>query len=185
MRQAAETGQDAYDLILSQAAKRDGHLLLLPHFAGSGTPHGDPLSKGAILGLTLGTTRADIVRAIVEAVCFDLRQNLESLQSLGFDIQEMRATGGGARSPFWLQLKADITGVPVISLRHQESGCLGAAILAGLEIGRFRSVEEAVAALIHLGVTYEPDPARHRQYEERYGLYREIYSRLADIHHRL
>ena len=101
---AQETGTDPYDLIFNDAGPGPSPVLLLTHFSGSGTPHFDTQSKGALLGLTFATTRADVARAILEGLCFELRYNLEVLQSGGVAIQELRAIGGGGGLPLWVRL---------------------------------------------------------------------------------
>jgi len=185
MDQARARGQDAYELLLQGASPEPTSLLLLPDFAGSGTPAFDTASKGAILGLTFGTTKTDLAKAILEGLTFELRLNLDLLREGGVRIDELRAIGGGARSELWLQLKADITGVPVVAPRITEAASWGAALLAGLGAGRFASATEAAEETVHLDRWFEPDSARAARYEERYGLYREVYPRLKDLHHRM
>ncbi len=113
--QAQAEGRDAYDLILQDAAPEPSPLLVLPHFAGSGTPTFDTASKGAILGLTFATSKTDLAKAILEGLTFELRVNFDLLRAGGVQIEELRAIGGGARSDLWVQLKADVLGVPVAS----------------------------------------------------------------------
>ena len=185
MGQARASGQDAYELLLQGASPEPASLLLLPDFAGSGTPTFDTASKGAILGLTFGTTKTDLAKAILEGLTFELRLNLDLLREGGVRIDELRAIGGGARSELWLQLKADITGVPVVVPRITEAASWGAALLAGLGAGRFASATEAAEETVHLDRWFEPDAARAARYEERYALYREVYPRLKDLHHRM
>ena len=182
---ARTSGQDAYELLLQGASPEPTSLLLLPDFAGSGTPAFDTASKGAILGLTFGTTKTDLAKAILEGLTFELRLNLDLLKEGGVRIDELRAIGGGARSELWLQLKADITGVPVVAPRITEAASWGAALLAGLGAGRFASATEAAEGTVHLDRWFEPDAARAARYEERYALYREVYPRLKDLHHRM
>ena len=160
-------------------------LLVLPHFAGSGTPTFDTASRAAVLGLTFATTRSDVARAILEGLTYELRLNLEVLRAGGVSIDVLRAIGGGARSPVWLQLKADVTGIPVVAPRVTEAAALGAAILAGSAAGCFASAEEAAERFLELTATYTPDAARHAAYSERFELYREVYPAVAPIAHRL
>jgi xylulokinase len=180
-----QTGADAYDLILQPAADQPSSLLLLPHFSGSGTPHFDTESKGALLGLTFATSRADVARAILEGLTFELRYNLEVLKNGGVRIDELRAIGGGARSPIWLKLKADITGIPVTVPRITEAASWGAAILAGVGAGVYTSPAEAVRQTLRFERTIEPDPASQAYYEDRYGIYRQMYPLLAGLLHHL
>jgi sugar (pentulose or hexulose) kinase len=183
--EAGEKGQDPYEMILGRLPPGPSGLFVLPHFNGSGTPWCDLSSRGAILGLTLSTTRHDIARAILESQSYELAINLKELERAGVRVEELRAVGGGARSPLWLQIKADVLDRPITTLRVREAACLGAAILAGAAVGVYASVEEGVERTVAVGSTYRPDPARHRKYAGRLELYREVYPALARIHHRM
>ena len=185
MRKAQASGRDAYDLLLQDASSEPTPLLLLPDFAGSGTPRFDTASKGAILGLTFATKKADLAKAILEGLTFELRLNLDLLRDGGVSIDELRAIGGGARSELWLQLKADITGLPVVAPRITEAASWGAAMLAGVGAGQFASAAEAAEETVHLDRRFEPAPKRVERYEERFALYRELYPTLKGIHHRM
>ncbi len=185
LARASETDADAYELILAGASAEPTRLLVSPHFAGAGTPTFDTASKGAILGLTFSTTRTDIAKAILEGLTYELRLNLDLLQAGGVAIDVLRAIGGGARSALWLQLKADVTGIPVITPRVTEAAAFGAALLAGTGAGLFPSAAAGAERFLELTQTYEPDPARHAAYTRRYELYREVYPAVAPISHRL
>jgi xylulokinase len=185
MRQVQASGRDAYELLLQDASPEPTSLLLLPDFAGSGTPTFDTNSKGAILGLTFATQKSDLAKAVLEGLTFELRLNLDLLKEGGVRIDELRAIGGGARSDLWLQLKADITGVPVIAPRITEAASWGAALLAGVGAGHFASAAEIAEETVHLERRFEPDPGRMACYEERFALYREVYPTLKSIHHRM
>jgi xylulokinase len=185
MREAQASGQDAYELLLRDASPEPTSLLLLPDFAGSGTPTFDTASKGAILGLTFATDKTDLAKAILEGLTFELRLNLDLLKDGGVSIDELRAIGGGARSDLWLQLKADITGIPVVVPRITEAASWGAALLAGIGAGHFASAAEAAEGSVHLERRFEPDAGRMARYEERFGLHREVYPALKSIHHRM
>ena len=185
MERAAAEGVDAYDLVLGTAPAGPSGLLVLPHFAGAGTPIFDTASRGAVLGLTFGTTRSDLARGIVEGLTYELRLNLDLLRSGGVPIDVLRAIGGGARSSYWLQLKADITGIPVVTPRVTEAAALGAALLAGAGAGCFPSAAEAAQRFLVLSRTFTPEPARHAEYTRLYELYREVYPAVAPISHRL
>ncbi len=184
-RRAAESGQDAYDLILSGAGPDPSPLLVLPHFAGSGTPTFDTASKGAILGLTFAAGKTDLAKAILEGLTFELRLNLELLRGSGIAIDELRAIGGGARSPLWLQLKADITGIPVVTPRVTQAACWGAALLAGAGAGYLPHVARAAEASVVLERRFEPDAPRSAAFDARYRLYRRLYPAVAPICHEL
>jgi xylulokinase len=185
VKQAVEKGLDAYDLILSQTSPAPTGLLLLPHFAGSGTPTFDTTSKGAILGLTFSTTKSDLAKAVLEGLTYELQINLDVLRQGGVQINELRAIGGGARSPLWLQLKADITGIPVVVPRVTEAACWGAALLAGVGAGCFDSIAPASEQSVVLTETYQPDPDRSKRYAELFAVYQKLYPTIKDILHQL
>lgn len=184
-RAAARTGDDPYDLILANAPDGPTGTLVLPHFAGSGTPWMDTSSKGAFVGLSFDTDRATLAKAILEGVTFELRVNVDLLREGGVRIQELHAVGGGARSALWLQLKADVCGLPLRIPQVTEAACLGAALLAGAASGVYRDLPAAVDEVIRFRERIEPDPARQEQYEERYQLYRDLYPRLRPLLHRM
>jgi len=185
MYRSAQDNTDAYDLMLAGASADPTGLLVLPHFSGSGTPTFDTSSKAAILGLTYATTRADIAKAILEGLTYELRLNLDLLNAGGVQIDVLRAIGGGAKSPLWLQLKADITGIPVVTPKITEAAGFGAALLAGVGVGIFPSAAEAADRFLQLTDEYYPDPARHAAYNHQFELYRLVYPAVAPITHLL
>lgn len=183
--QARRDGSDAYDLILNGASPEPTSLLVLPHFAGSGTPTFDTASKGAILGLTFNTTRTDLAKAILEGLTYELRVNFDLLRDGGVTIDELRAIGGGARSALWTQLKADVLGVTVAVPRVTDAACWGAALLAGLGAGCYADLAQAAEAALHFDHRFTPDPARQTLYDQRYALYRQVYPAVSPINHLL
>ena len=182
---AAITAQDAYDLLLADAPAGPTSLLLLPHFAGSGTPTLDTQSKGALLGLTFATTQAEIAKAILEGLTFELRLNLDLLRAAGAPIAELRAVGGGARSKLWLQLKADICNIPLAVPQVTEAACLGAAVLGGVAAGVYASFDEAVQKTVHMRRRVEPDAEQSTAYAPRFALYQQMYPLLGELLHRM
>jgi xylulokinase len=183
--QARAEGRDVYNLLISKATDGVVQPMVLPHFTATGTPHHDPISKGAILGLALETTAGDIIKAVLDGVTFEMKLNLSLLDQAGVRIDVIRAIGGGSRSPVWLQLKADMFRRPVVRLDVEEAPCLGAALCAGVATGAYGSFQEAVDAAVHEGDRYEPNNERADQYDERFAIYRDLYPALADINHRL
>jgi xylulokinase len=182
-QEAQAAGRDAYDLILSGAPEGPTGLLVLPHFSGSGTPWLDTRSRGAILGLNFGTTQAALAKAILEGLTFELRINLDLLREGGVSIQELHAVGGGARSPLWLQLKADICQVPLRVPEVTEAACLGAALLAGVAAGIYPDLSTAVDKTVHFRRRIEPTPAT--SYLRLYELYRQLYPTLIPLQREL
>jgi xylulokinase len=185
LHQSARSNADAYDLILAGASADPTGLLVLPHFSGSGTPTFDTGSKAAILGLTFATTRAEVAKAILEGLTYELRLNLDLLKTGGVKIDVLRAIGGGAKSALWLQLKADVTGIPVVTPGITEAAGFGAALLAGVGAGLFSSAAEAANRFLQLTNEYVPDPLRHSAYTRQFELYRQVYPAIAPITHQL
>jgi xylulokinase len=185
MEQAAATGADAYDLLLRDAPAGPTGLLLLPHFAGSGTPTLDVHSKGAILGLTFATTKAEIAKAVLEGLTFELRTNLDLLRANGGEIAELHAVGGGARSDLWLQLKADICNTPLRVPAVTDAACLGAALLAGVGASVYPDLTAAVADTVQWRRRVEPSATMLSAYDQRYALYCSVHPLLARLLHDL
>ncbi len=185
VREAAEKGSDSYEAITSRMPQGISPVLILPHFNGSGTPLCDLQSRGAIVGLSMATTRHDIAKAVLEALCFELRLNCQTLREAGLRHDELVAVGGGARSHAWLQMKADVLGCPVRTLAVREAACLGAGLLAGTACGMYGSIDEAVGTAVRTTHMYEPATARAREYEERFALYRTLYPALKTLNRKL
>jgi xylulokinase len=116
-------------------------LMALPYFTQSGTPYFDTETRGAILGLRFSTKRSDILRALLEGIAFEMRLNLDILDRSDIRISELVATGGGARNPKWLQLRADVLNRPISVARTTEAGCLGVAMLAKAFFQPFRRLK--------------------------------------------
>jgi xylulokinase len=178
-------GKDVYDLILSEAPKEPTSIFILPHFTSTGTPHFDTESKGVIAGLRLSTTRGEIVRAVLEGVTYEMALNASVLGECGAEIDSFRAIGGGAKSPFWMQLKADLLGKPVHAMKVSEAVCLGASILAGTATGRYPSARQASLGLSKVERTYRPDARKAKIYKERFARYRELYPSLKTWLHKI
>jgi xylulokinase len=184
-KEAARLGKDAYDLLLEGVSPDPTSLLVLPHFAGSGTPTFNPASKGAVLGLTFDTDRKALIKAILEGLTFELRVNLDLLKEGGVAITELRAIGGGAKSDLWLQLKADITGVPVVVPEVTEAAAWGAAVLAGAGAGYFQDTATAALESVMVTQRFDPDPVRALRYAERFALYRQLYPAVRGLQRQL
>ncbi len=174
---AADTGADAYDLILASMPENPTRLMVLPYFTGSGTPHFDDHTPAAILGLRLTTSRGEVLRAILEGLCFELETNLRILASSGIPVRELRVTGGGARSHRWLQLKADIFNRPIFVPEVTEAGCLGAALLA-CATKENEEVSSLVDQWVRPGEAILPNSGRAEFYRERLAQYEQTYASL-------
>ena len=185
VKEAEAAGIGAYQLMETKAPGGPSSVLVLPHFNGSGTPWCDLESKGAILGLTMATTRHDIVKGILDSLTYELRINIETMRRAGINISELRSVGGAAKSPFWMQIKADITGCKVATLKVREAACLGAALLAGKAAGGYVNLDEAIRQTVALKDVYHPDKRAQTLYNEKYDVYTEIYDTLKNINSRL
>ena len=160
-------------------------LLFLPHLAGERSPHLDPRASGAFVGLTARHGRPQLTRAVMEGVVLSMRAGLEVMRALGAVVDEVRATGGGARSPLWLQLQADIYGRPIRRAAVDEGPAYGAALLAGVASGVFADIEAASAGVRLRESITEPDPERARRYAELYITFASLYPALRDAMHAL
>ncbi len=149
--QAAKEDIDSYDLLNLLAADAppgcDG-LVMLPHLMGAFSPHPNPEARGSFTGFTLSHNRSHFARAILEGVAFLLKLNLDFVQQAGVEVKEIRSTGGGARSPLWNQIKANVNNLPVITLHNEETALLGNAILAGVASGIFQTIDEGCASMV-------------------------------------
>jgi xylulokinase len=183
--EAAASGRDPYEVILSGLPEGPATVLFLPHLNGAGTPTCDTGSMGAIVGLTLATRRADVVKAMLECQSYELLQNLETLTSADITVRRVTAVGGGARSPVWLQVKADVLGLPIRTVQVNEAACLGAAVLAGAGAAVYSSVAEGARRAVRFGIEYHPVHSAHAAYGQRYAIYRGLHETLRPIHARL
>lgn len=183
--EAKKLGRNFYEYAHTKCEPKPSSVLALPHFNGSGTPLCDMDSKGAIVGLTLSTTRHDVLKGILDSLCYELRTNLDAMQKSGIIINELRAVGGGARSPMWLQTKANILGTVIKTMESKEAGCLGAAVLAAAGTGFYHSVEEACGKMTRTAGRYEPEPEMQKRYNEKYEVFLELYGSLKEINRRL
>lgn len=177
-----ETGIAPYTYIAAEAERApigSEGLVFLPYLTGERTPHKDPYARGAFIGLTLRHSRAHMARAVFEGVAFAMRDSIEIFRELGVPIEEVRASGGGARSAFWRQMQADVNNAPLVRTNVDEGPAYGAALLASVPAGIYGSVEEACDATIHVVDTCEPDTARSAAYGAWYDEYRDSYRALA------
>lgn len=173
---ACHAGISEYELLTKQAesvpAGSEG-LVFLPYLSGAGSPDFDPGAKGAFVGLTLGHGRGHFIRAIMEGVAYTLKANLDVLEGMGIGVTEIRALGGGAKSPLWNSIKASICGRKVITVQAAEEAAVGAVILAGVGVGAFDSVPAACDAIVKIDSVYEPSEADRVAYQAGFRRYQE------------
>ncbi len=184
MQVGKSTGMDAYELMgleASRVAPACEGLVMLPHLQGAMAPEANPKASGVFYGFTLRHGRGHFTRAIMEAVCFIVRRNIEVIESLGVPVQEIRALGGGARSRMWKQIEADIVGRPVVTTTNEEAATLGAAILAGKAVGLYSSVEEAAERMIQIKERFEPNSENRSIYDEAFATYVKLYDALCPL----
>jgi xylulokinase len=182
---AKRSNKDVYNIILKEIPKNPTNLFILPHFLATGTPYFDSNSKGVILGLTFGTKKNEVVKAILEGITYEMKLNLYYLKNAGVDISEIRTIGGGAKSDVWLQLKADMFNKKVVSLNVSESACLGVALLGGVAVGKYKSIYEAINNVVKVKKVFYPDFKKSKIYEDKFEIYKKIYPTLKDILHKI
>ena len=178
---AALAGADPYDFLTQEAAAAPAGsegLLFLPYLTGERTPYPDPNARGAFVGLTLRHGKPHMVRAVLEGVSYGLRDSLELIKGLGVPIEQVRASGGGARSPLWRQIQADVFNTELVLINITEGAAFCAALLAGVGAGEFKNVQEAVSSAIRVVSYTAPEPQAAATYERLYPVYRSLYGAL-------
>ena len=169
------SGYDELAELASEAPPGAEGLMFLPYLSGERAPHLNPTARGAFFGLTSRHDRSHMTRAVMEGVIFSLRDSLEIMRGLGVSIDQVRATGGGARNALWLQLQADVYDATVHRTEVEEGPAYGAALLSGISSGVYKDVEEACSR-VRLGEeTTSPDPKRAQVYDNYYEAYRSLY----------
>lgn len=153
----------------------ENHVYYLPYLMGERSPHNDPNARAVFIGMTMDTTRADMTQAVLEGVAFALRDSLEVAKSLGIKLERTKICGGGAKSPLWKKIVANVLNLKVDVIESEEGPAMGGAMLAAVACGEFKSVEEAAAKVVRIVDTVEPDQKLAAKYEERYAQFKEIY----------
>ncbi len=163
----------------------ENNVYFLPYLMGERTPHNNPNARGTFIGMTMDTTRADMTQAVLEGVAFALRDSFEIVKSLGVEIDRIRINGGGAKSPLWCKIIADVLNVKVDKINSTEGPAFGAAILAAVGCGRYANVEEATGKLIKVTGTTEQDPEEVERYNRKYEVFKELYPALKGIYDKM
>jgi xylulokinase len=153
-------------------------LFFLPYLSGERTPHADPDARGCFVGLTLAHTRGHLVRAIMEGVTYSMRDSLEIFEKLGVPIRQIRASGGGSRSPLWRQIQADMFGRRVVTINSEEGPAYGVALLAAVGAGAFQRIEEACDATIRVVQETTSNRAAKACYNRAFPIYQQLYHSL-------
>ena len=177
-------GKSSLDLFNEEAADinpgSDG-LVFLPYMSGERTPIWDPDAKGVYYGIDFSKTKGHFIRAAMEGTAYALKHNLDVAEEAGAKVTVMRAMGGSANSLLWTQIKSDITGKPIIVPSSDTATTLGAVILAGVGIGMYADLEEAVRLTVRDQRSHEPDQGKRAVYDENYNTYIELYQQLKGI----
>ncbi|MCR2046724.1 xylulokinase [Acetatifactor muris] len=153
----------------------ENHVYFLPYLMGERSPHNNPNARAVFLGMSMDTTRADMTQAVLEGVAFALRDSLEVAKSLGIELTRTKICGGGAKSPLWKKIIANVLNLKVDVIESEEGPAMGGAMLAAVACGEYDSVEEIAAKVVKVVETVEPDADLVAKYEERYGQFKEIY----------
>jgi xylulokinase len=175
----------SYDELMQEAGRAPAGsqgLQWLPYLMGERTPHLDAIARGGWVGLTARHTRADLIRSLIEGVSYSQKDCLDIVEQLGVPVSSVRASGGGARSPFWRQVLADVLRKRVATLSSQEGSAYGAALLAMVGTGEFSSVEEACSATIRETESLEPRQQESKVYAKGHAIYKALYPALRPVY---
>lgn len=175
------SSEKSYAALNSSVSSEPTGLLIMPHFSGAATPYMDSSSKAAVIGLTLEHNGSDLYKALMEGVTYEMMLNIEQLESFGIAPEKLYAVGGGASSPVWLQIKADILDRPVTSLDAKEAGACGTCMLTGVALGIYRDLYEAKEYFVKENKTFYPDRRRAGIYKRYYSAYKNIYGAVRPI----
>lgn len=159
----------------------NNHVYFLPYLMGERSPHNDANARGTFIGMTMDTTRSDMYQAVLEGVAFAIRDSFEVAKSLGIDIKSSKICGGGAKSPLWKKIFANVLGIRLDIIESEEGPGYGGAMLAAVACGEYASVEEAAAKLVKVVDTVEPDAEIAARYEERYRKFALVYPTVKEL----
>ena len=174
---------EVYDILTKEAAAApigSEGLFFLPYLSGERTPHADPDARGCFVGLTLAHTRGHMLRAVMEGVTHSMRDSLEIIEGLGVPVRQIRASGGGSRSPFWRQIQADVFGRKVVTINTEEGAAYGVALLAAVGAGEYKNIQEACKATIRVEKETAVDRSAKRTYDKAFPVYQQLYRSLKD-----
>ncbi|MEE3480572.1 MAG: xylulokinase [Lachnospiraceae bacterium] len=157
------------------------HVYYLPYLMGERAPHNDPAARSCFIGMTMDTSREDLTQAVLEGVAFGMRDSLEAARALGVDVKTSMVCGGGAKSPLWRKIFANVMNLPLTIPETEQGPGYGGAILAAVACGEYKDVKEATDALVHVTGTEEPDPSLVALYEERYHTFDRLYPALKEL----
>ena len=183
---ARQEGISVYDLLNRQAESvppgSEG-LMVLDYWQGNRTPYTDAQARGMLWGLSLRHEKKHIYRAIIEGICYGSEHIFRTLRENGLDLKEIIASGGPVKSQLWMQIHADVSGLPISLTRVADAGVLGSAILAAVGAGTYPNIQEAARHMVHADRRIEPDPARHQEYQFYVDKYIATYPQMRDLMH--
>jgi xylulokinase len=159
----------------------ENNVFYLPYLMGERSPHNDPNARAVFMGMSMDTTREDMTQAVLEGVSFGLRDSLEVARSLGIKIERTKICGGGAKSPLWKKMIANIMNLKVDVIESEEGPALGGAMLAAVGCGEYPDVETIAAKIVKVVDTVEPEPELVAKYETKYQKFRGIYPAMKQL----
>lgn len=173
--------EKCFDILNNNILNHPTNVMILPHFAGASTPYMDPFALGTITNLNLGTNRYEIYQACLESLSYEMLISINKLKKMGININEIYASGGGAKNDAWLQIKANIFNIPIHQLENNDTGTIGSAIVVGHAIGLFSSYEDGVNKLTKVKKTFYPDVFKHQEYMKIFKKYQLMYERMKKV----
>ena len=175
-KNAESQNENVYALLDKKVSNKPTGILILPHFAGAATPYMDNDSKAALIGVTLETTKYDLYKALMEGTSYEMLFNFDTMKAITGEIGEIRATGGGATSDVWLQIKSDILNTEITALSCKEVGAAGTAALAGVAINAFKDIKTVISNMVEIRKVFKPNEDNSSIYSNLYKKYVNIYS---------
>lgn len=180
-KEEKEKNNNIFEYLNNKVIDMKTDLLVLPYFAGSSTPYMDLNARGAIINLTLSSSKEEIYLAVLESLCFEMLLSLKELEKAGILINKIVATGGGSQNPLFLQMKADIFNKPIYQLEIKDAGTIGSAIIVGTTLGVFESLEEGVKEMVSYKKLFIPNRDNYYKYLNKYEKYKKIYGSIKEI----
>lgn len=159
----------------------ENNVFFLPYLMGERSPHNNPDARGTFIGMTMDTSRSDLTQAVLEGVAYAIRDSFEVAKKLGVQIERTKICGGGAKSPLWRKIIANVLNIKVDRIASEEGPALGGAMLAAVADGTFASVEEAASKIVRIIETIEPDPELAEKYNRKYAKFAKIYPTVKDL----
>ena len=160
----------------------ENHVFFLPYLMGERSPHNDPNARGTFIGMTMDTSRTDMTHAVLEGVAFAIRDSFEIAKSLGIQIERTKICGGGAKSPLWRRIIANVLNIKVDRIASEEGPALGGAMLAAVADGTFTSVEDAAGKIVRIIETIDPEPELAKKYDRQYQKFAKIYPEVKELY---